>query len=531
MTILLQGSTVAQALKAGLEHHQAGRLLEAECIYRTVLGLEPDNADALGLLGHIARQFGHHGLAADLLTRAAQKQPSNPYAANYLGEVYLELLQPVEAAAWFRKAIALKIDHAEAHFNLGLSLTRLGQWDEAEQSYRRALALDPANADAMNNLANALLELGRIDEAEHCYREATAANPKFAAALVNLGNLLQELGKFEESEQAYARVLAQDPASPKAQFGVAMLKLRHGDYASGFAMYESRFAAKPRGSDPEIRTLESLRGVPRWDGTPLEGKALLVWAEQGLGDGLMMMRYLPLLKAERHARRLIVACPTGLTRIIQALPGVDRVVSTGDALPVEEADCHCPMMSLPFAFGTVLETVPGTVPYIVVPDELERKWAGKIPGSTKLKVALAWSGGNAFKHDRQRSMDLRALEPVLAIEGAEFFSLQKGPAAQELASFDGKIVDWMPHTTDFLEDAALVKQMDLVISVDTSVAHLAGALGKPLWLMSKQPGHWTWMHARTDSPWYPTMRIFRQLERGDWSKVIADVAKELRKMV
>jgi Flp pilus assembly protein TadD len=455
-----QPVTTRQAIQIAMQHHEAGRLTEAESIYRQVLEAEPANADALHLLGVIAHQSGNHEVAVELIEKAIGFNPANPFFLNNLGEALRELHRPREAESAYRRALALKADYAEAYSNLGNALKALRRLEEAEQSYRAAIKLNPALA--------------------------------------------------------------------RAGLNYSLLQLLRGDYAAGFSLYENRFEGGNTleiGADRDL--LGELKDVPRWQGQHLEGRALLVWTEQGLGDSLMTMRYLPLLK-DRGVGHLIVYCDASLVRIMQTIAGVDEVVSREHPVPMEAFHCHCPIMSLPLLFNTRLETIPGEMPYLRVPDGLRRTWADRLANVASPRIGLVWAGGKSTLSDSRRSVHLQRFAPLCEITGINFLSLQKGAEAHQLKQVRWIMPDWMGECGDLLDTAALVDQLDLVISVDTSIAHLAGAMGKPVWLLNRFESEWRWMLDREDSPWYPTMRIFRQSARGDWGEVIARIVSAIR---
>jgi len=693
------GGEIAQQLRSALEHFRAGRFAETEKLCRRVLGIDPQEADALYLLGLVSRQAGDGGAALELIERASRLQPSNAFFVNSLGELYaatnrfpeaercfrralelepgfaevhnnlgnalraqgrwdeaersyraalvidpgyasacanlgtalLELRRFAQAETSFRALLALKPDSADAHNDLGVALNELGRSEEAERSYRAALALEPAFAEAHNNLGNALKDLGRAEEAvqscrralaikpdyvdahvnlalalheldrleeaeEHvraaltlrpgsaaahnamglvfqrrrryedargCFRRALALDSGFVEAHINLGNSLKAANRFEEAEDALRRALALDPGSAAAlnnlgvllldtgrvddaerrvrqalelkpqdhdaAFNYGWLKLLRGDYELGFRYYESRLTGTGRRSfSSDVVARESrLAGLPRWRGEDLMGKRLLVWTEQGFGDSLMVMRYLPQLK-ERGAARVVVCCEPALVRVMQTFPAIDQVLPSSEPLQLSDFDCHCPSMSLPLRFGTRLDSIPAQVPYLHVPAELQTHWARQLAGIASPRIGLVWAGGKLLQADARRSIPLSKFFPLLDIPGPVFVSLQKGEEAGQLRESGRSLLDWMEQCEDFLDTAALIEQLDLVISVDTAPAHLAGALGKPVWLLNRFESEWRWMLKREDSPWYPSMRIFRQSRIGDWDEAIARVATAVR---
>jgi len=484
------------SLEGGLEHHRAGRLAEADAAYRGLLARDPGNVDALHFAGVVAYQRGRLEEAADLIAQALARNPSN----------------------------------APAHNNLGNVLAAQGRLAAAIASYRSALALDPRYADARVNLAGKLSNLGgslndrgKPLEAAACCEEALALQPDLTEAHNNLGLALQALGRLSEGEQSFRRALELNPGMAPASVNLGFARLLQGDYAAGFALTEKRFAA----SAPVRALAAQFDPAARWDGAEAHGETLLVWTEQGLGDSIMMMRYLPMLKQRGFARTLVY-CESALERLYQQTPGVDEVFSRKAPPPAGQFDRHCPVMSLPLAFGTRIESSPSEVPYLSVPRSLEKQWAAKLAGVAGRRVGLSWAGARLNARNALRSIRLEQLAPLFELDGVSLVNLQKGDGSEQLHQARWPILDRMDECRDLMDSAALIKQLDLVISVDTAVAHLAGALGKPVWLLNRCESEWRWMLEREDSPWYPTMRIFRQREPGDWDDVMARVAAALR---
>lgn len=430
-----------------------------------------------------------------------------------------------EAEALCRQIIGFEPEHPGALHLLGLIALQRGQPVRAIELIERADEISPSNALLLSNLGEAYQRLGAADRARECCEQALALEPDFPAAHNNLGNALALLGDIDAAESCYRKALAIEPSMPEARLNLGLSKLLRGDYAAGLPLYEARLELTDSGGDPHNLLVE-LRDVARWRGGSLQGKRLLVWAEQGLGDSIMMMRY---LRATRQlgVSRLSVCCGPSLVRLMQSVGEVDEVFSdTAGKNWRERFDAHCPMMSLPLAFGTRLEAIPAPIPYLAVPSDLRRKWSEKTSRLPAPRVGLVWAGRKQTLTDRRRSISLASFSPLLKKRGISFVSLQKGAEASQRDNVHSKIADWMDECDDLMDTAALVGELDLVISVDTSVAHLAGALGKPVWLLNRTGSEWRWMLGRNDSPWYPTMRIFRQQHVG-WSGVIQDIAGAL----
>ena len=518
---------IPQALLAASWHCRAGRFAQAESIGREVLALDPDNADAWHLLGVVAHQIGEIGAGIDLIGQALRIQPSNPGFLNDLGNALADLGRIEEAERSYRDALTSEPGYARGHYNLGIALQSLGRPQEAERSYREAASLDPGYFEAHNNLGNLLKDCGRLDEAERSYRAALAIRPDAADAHNNLGIVLQMLGRWQESERSYRQALALAPADPRIGLNCSILELLRGDYAHGLQRYEDRFlGGNEKATGGFRRMLARLDGIRWWRGDDIAGRSLLVWTEQGFGDGIMMLRYLPQLK-QRGAGRVAVYCEPELVRTVRAMAGVDEVIAKEQPLPSGRFGFHCPVMSLPLRFATRLETIPGAVPYLHVPAESCRRWADRLARIDRPRVGLVWAGGGTFADDRRRSIGPVTFARLMRVPRASFVNLQKGAAPEQLRQLGPGIADWMDECEDFLDTAALVTNLDLVISVDTAVAHLAGALGKPVWLLNRFESEWRWLLDRDDSPWYPTMRIHRQARRDDWDGVMERVASAL----
>jgi hypothetical protein len=404
-------------------------------------------------------------------------------------------------------------------------LRRLDRLGEAESFARKALAIRPDDPDALNTLACILLRTSALDEAEACCRKGLSIRSDDAPTQITLGNILNKRHCLDESEACFRAALRLRPNSPSARYNLSTLRMLQDDYKEGLELYESRFDVLlgDFGVTPAIREL--LNDNRRWRGEDLHGRRLLVWTEQGFGDSLMVLRYLPMLKG-RGAGDVIVLCERELTRVVQSVSGLGRDVTCAQSVPAEAFDLHCPIMSLPFLFYPTLGGIAGHVPYIAVPEELRHAWKDRFSSATRRRVGLAWAGSNSLPDDR-RSISLAAFEPVMESTTVQLISLQKGESAEQVGAWRGRIDDWMGDCDDFLDTAALVSNLDLVISIDSAIVHLAGALGKPVWLLNRYGSDWRWGLESECCPWYPTMRIFRQQEASGWGRVIAQVMEEL----
>jgi Tfp pilus assembly protein PilF len=547
--------SLQQALAVAVQHHTAGRLAEAEVVYRQILAAAPDQPDALHLLGVIAHQAGQHAAAIELINRAINAGSRGAGTYNNLGEAYRALGRDDEAAQCYEQALRLEPDFAGAHSNLGIILQRQRRFDEALSHYRRAIELEPASPEAHNNLGNLLMDQQRVDEAIAAYRtaillretyaeahnnlaaaleklerfdealaeyeRALALRPNFVEALNNLGTIRQKQGRHDAALAAWQRATTINPNFGDAHWNIGLHHLAAGDYARGWEGYEWRWQCEhSRGRWREYP------GKPRWDGSPLNGRRILLYPEQGFGDVIQFARFIPLV-AERGGR-VIVECQPELVEIMRTLDGAAEVIASGEALP--EFDTYLALLSVPRVLGTTLANLPNRVPYLRAEPGAVQRWRERLADAApdRLKVGLTW-GGNVTP-DPKRSMRLSDLAALAEVPGLSWFSLQKGDAAAQLASPPAgmQILDLGPELTNFADTAAALANLDLLITIDTAVAHLAGAMAVKTWTLLPFAPDWRWMLTREDSPWYPTMRLFRQPARSDWASVVARVLDELR---
>jgi hypothetical protein len=428
-----------------------------------------------------------------------------------------------EAEAVCRQILAGEPRHAEALHLLGAIASEAQQYGMAIAFIGRAIALEERRALFHTSLGRACRMLWRLDEAVESCRRALSIDPTFADAQYELGSALFRQGDFALAMRHLRHAIELEPGHAKAHDRLGTAHLLRGDFAAGWPEYEwRRHNHRPR---LEPRGL----GQPQWRGEPLYGDRILLHAEQGFGDTLQCVRYAPLVTA--RGGRVILRVQTELYRLLSRFPGVEQVITCDEALP--DFAWHCSLPSLPLAFRTELETIPARVPYISVSPLLIHRWAERL-GDRALRVGLVWAGNPAQKWDQVRSLRrLSWLAPLGEVEGVTFFSLQKGPAAAQASDPPPglRLVDLSPHLNDFADTAAAIAGLDLVISGDTAVVHLAGALGKPVWILLADVADWTWLLNRQDSPWYPTARLFRQPARGAWAPVIERVAGELQRLV
>lgn len=459
-------------------HHKEGRLREAEALYRRVLALQPSHAPSLHRLGAIAYQCGNHGAAAVLI----------------------------------RRAIDLEDGNAAFHCHLGVVLHALGRLDDAESCYTRALELEPGLADAWTNLGNALLEHGKTDAAIDCHAKALTLGGDVGEAHYNLGNALRARGDIAQAVAEYREAIRLSPKHADAHVNLALLLLLSGEMTEGLREYEWRW----RVSAPTSPARAFDR--PLWDGEPLDGKALLIHAEQGLGDTIQFCRYVP-PAAERA--QVIFEVPKQLMRLMSGMKGNWRMVRAGEPLP--GFDAHCPLLSLPLAFHATEDTIPTRVPYLAAePDRIEA-WRQRLP-SSGIRVGIAWQGNPGASADHRRSASLAHFLGLARLPGVRLISLQKNQGVEQLAGVPFEVVQNLGEALDpapdaFVETAAVMMSLDLVITTCTSIAHLAGALGRPVWIAVDSLPHWPWKLSGESSAWYPTARLFRQRVPGEWADV------------
>jgi tetratricopeptide (TPR) repeat protein len=522
-------SPSAQALlETGFRSLQHGRGQAAWDAFHALLRLEPDNALGHHMVGLMALQAGQLEMGVASLRRSIALDPADPAAYGNLANGLRDLGRTGEALEAYAQALALAPRFLDALHNRAVLFSRLGRFEAALADYDAALAQEGRIAALHNARASALLALGRHGEALDSCAAALRLDPANGDAQLNRASVLCELGRHEEALAAYDACLAVNPGRPAALYysGTAWLTL--GDYGRGWALYEARLGlGGVRGAGPQAGFAQ-----PAWTGeTPLSGKTLLLTSEQGLGDTLQFCRYADLAKAQ--GATVILQAEAPLVALLSTLKGADRVLAKGAALP--PFDLHASLMSLPHAFGTRLDTVPAQVPYLHAEPDKVAAWARRLGPKTRPRVGLAWAGG--FQAERtdlrtvyqRRDIPLAMLAPLAGAE-VDFVSLQKGePAHGELAHWAGPaMLDPAAELHDLSHTAALIENLDLVITVDTAVAHLAGALGKPVWILNRFDSCWRWMRERTDSPWYPTARLFRQQTLGDWPPVVREVGEALR---
>jgi Tfp pilus assembly protein PilF len=468
-------ATIQEALANGWTLLQEGKLAQAEQIYRGLIQTNPSVVQAWHLLGAIAQLKG----------------------------------KPGESLGFYQEALRLAPSHVEARNNLGVALHALGRADLAEECIREAIRVKPDFADAHSNLGNILQDRGMLDDAIACYRHAIQLKRDYLDAYNNLGNALRAQQRSTEALECYDEALRINPNHAQVHLSRALIRLQLGDFERGWAEYEWRLKCQAYAIPSFPR--------PMWDGSPLGGQTILIYGDHGLGDTLQFIRYAPLV-AERGGR-VIVAVRKPLARVLASCPDVEAVIPEGAPLP--DFAVYIPAMSLPRIFATTLATIPVQVPYLSADAALIKQWSEEIGQDGGLRIGIAWQGNPTYSKDRQRSIALTQFEPLSRLERVRLFSLQKGHGVDQIGCVASRfaVTDLGSRFTDFLDTAAAMKNLDLVMAADTSIVHLAGAFGLPVWAALPFDADWRWLLDRDDSPWYPTLRLFRQTRPGDWDEV------------
>lgn len=532
-TVVQQGAMLAAQFPAaaalhnllGTAHAGLGDWDAAIGRYGAALRADPDFAGARNNLGNALCALGRHREAVIHYSAALRLNPNYAEAHNNLGNALEALGHQQQAAASYRRALAIKPDYAEAHNNLGVSLYALGEDEAAATCYAAALRLRPAYAEAHHNRAILLHDTGRSEEAIAVCTEALRINPRYAEAHNSWAGICNELRRFEEALSHCDAALAIDPAHAGAHWNKSLTLLQLGRFAEAWPLYEWR---KRKKAPIAARNFAQ----PQWRGENLTGKTLFLHWEQGLGDTLQFCRFVPLLAA--RGAQIFLAVQEPLRRLLRDLSPQVSVIGESDVPPA--FDYHCPLLSLPLALDLDFKAIPAPRAYLHADPAAARAWRDRLAALPGLKAGLVWAGGgrkdqpNAWRVDRRRSVSLAQLAPLATLPGISFVSLQKGPLAEQAATPpDGMMLhDWTGELNDFADTAALAAGLDLVISVDTSTAHLAGALGKPVWILSRYDQCWRWPVNRRDSAWYPSARLFQQQQPGDWEPVIAMMQQELQ---
>jgi tetratricopeptide (TPR) repeat protein len=547
--------SIDEKYELAVQYYEKGKLSEAEHTLKEIVRSQPDSTAALYLLAEISYGSENYDAAVRYLREAIRYDPANAEAYSNLGFILQGKGQPDDAVTCYQRAIELDPDLLQAYMHLGNTFREKGRFDDAVRYYQKALQICPDLPDAYSNIGITLLkakqpdkavvfcqkavelaphdvnmyynlgialqENGQLDEAVTCYQKASQLAPCDAEIYNNLAFALQENRRPYEAIPYYQKALSLRPDYATAHWNFSLALLLTGNFREGWKEYEWRWGTK--------YLLSSKRdfGQPLWTGSDIKGLTILLHAEQGLGDTFQFIRYAPLV-AGRGAK-VIFECYGHMASLMRSVGGIHQVVVRGEELPA--FDVHCPLLSLPLAFDTTLETIPATIPYISADPSLTGKWKDRFKNDeSKLKIGIVWAGNPGFKQNRYRNIPLHFFIPVAGIPGVTLYSLQKGEEAEN-PPVGMVLLDYTSEIDDFSDTASFIENLDLVISVDTAVAHLAGAMGKPVWTLLPFSPEWRWLMDREDSPWYPTMKLFRQPSHGNWEAVISDVAGELENLL
>lgn len=556
--VALQPNHPDAHLNLGNALQSLGRWSEAEESIRRAIRLRPDQPEAHYNLANLFRAQGRLSDAEQSYREALRLKPNFVAARYNLGVVLQELQRPEEAERSFRKAIRLCPDLTIAYANLGAALQAQGKREAAVDCFRLVAQREPNSPNAHYNLAYSLAELGAIGEAVASYRTAISLNPDFTEAHYNLGNLLLSAGKLDEAAASFRCTIALAPSHSDAHNNLGVVLQRQGRFQEALEYFRQAIRHQAENAEAHwnlAATLLLLGRLPeawpefewrihtrafsprrfsqsRWNGSPTSD-TVLVYAEQGFGDTMQFVRYLPMVKA--RAGRVVFECQPELAALLRGCDGVDELVIQAEdgRPPALSFQSQVSLMSLPGVFGTALDTIPHEVPYIHVPPAIRARWRERLGGMGGFKVGIVWSGNPLNTNNHNRSCRLIEFAPLADVRGLALFSLQKGEAAEQVTAIPHglRLTPLGDELADFADTAAAILEMDLVISVDTAVAHLAGALGQPVWTLLSFIPDWRWMTDRSDTPWYPTMRLFRQPARGDWGSVFVCVVQELKQLV
>ncbi|WP_169717627.1 tetratricopeptide repeat protein [Sporomusa silvacetica] len=526
--IALQPDSAGVYMNLGNALNEQGRSEDAIQCFQKGLAICPGSAALWFNLGVAFSLLPRLSEAVAALQQAITLQPDFPNAYLCLGSVLKEQGLTEAAVQCYQKGLTVCPGDAQLWYNLGTTLLELRRLSEAAAALQQAITLQPDLADAYNNLGNALLKLQRLSEAVQTLRQAIALKPDYTDAYINLGFALQFQGEIEEAIAVYNHAVTLNPTNPEIYNNRAQAILLSGNLPRGFAEYEYRTKLNRC-----RHSYEWFTNKPRWNGKNFAGKRLLVYDEQGLGDVIQFSRYLPLVKARGGFVQF--STPKPLLRLFTNFSGIDELIEhTVAAIVRTQFDLAVPLLSLPHIFGTTLCTIPAGIPYLTADQHSIAAWHRKMNcPEANLRIGLVWGSNPEYAFAHIRDCGLKAMLPLAGIPGVTFYSLQKGEAAQQANTPPPgmRLIDLTNDIEDFADTAALIMNIDLVVSVDTAVAHLAGALGKPVWTLLPAACEWRWLLTRNDTPWYPTMRLFRQNTPGDWSSVMTAVARELRTLV
>ncbi|MBI3839167.1 MAG: glycosyltransferase family protein [Planctomycetia bacterium] len=516
-------SSIPETLQAGLAAHRAGRLVEAEYMYRRVIEAHPRHAGAFHLLGLLAYQMGKFELAVQLVNDAIKLDAFSAIFPADLGEIYRTLGKIPEAIAAYRQSLKLNPEAPDAQTNLGTLLQAQGELSEAIDCFRDALELDPQYADARRNLGAALEAQGQLIEAQAAFEKCVKLSPDEAQSYFLLGHCLQSQGKLFESIACYQKAIRLKPDFAEAHYHCGTARLAGGNFAAGWHEYEWGLQAQ---------LVERGFRQPTWNGADLRGQRILIHAQCPLGDTLQFIRYVPLVQ-ERGGDVTIEVQPALIPLVEQS--GFKQVIAAGSQPP--SCELQVSLLSLPRIFATTLDSIPARVPYLAASADLIQHWRDKLKDLGGFKVGIVWQDDPAGDADRFRSIPLKEFLPLAQVPHVRLISLQKKDGLDQLSTLGGlfSVVDLSQQLDGangaFMDTAAVMKNLDLVITSDTATAHLAGALGVPVWIALSFAADWRWLKDRADSPWYPSARLFRQSVLGNWADVFQHLAAALAGLV
>ncbi len=541
---------ILKILNRGIQKHQAGLLEDAQSCYKKVLSLDPENTEANHFLGVITYQLGDLQTGINLISKSLSVNPRDFTALNNLGNAQAQGGRVGDAEKSFRNALKIKPDYATAHANLGKLFIstesfeaaiehlnkavhlepnkpeyhqKLGQafmlaglLVEAKKSFYRTIVLSPNDYGTHNELGIVYHAMGRFDEAESCFYNALKINEMCIEAHINLGNLLEDCLRFDEAKSKFHHALEIDSKNIDAHRNLGMLLLREKKFKSGFAHYAWRESAKAREQELQFKGKS-------WDGERHKKNRLLIHAEQGFGDTIQFARYIPLL--EKKGFDVIFECQRSLLNLMKSLSGKIQFIAKGSTLPA--FDMHAPLLNVPGLINETVDTIPKKEGYLTVPDNLVLEWEKRMSTNNEIKkVGLVWRGRKDHNNDKNRSASLKLFAEYFSPLNLNFFCLQK-ELNQDECKLPKNFINIANDFMDFSDTAAVIKNLDLVISVDTSVAHLAGALGIPVWVCLPNPSDWRWFMDRRTTPWYSSMRLFRMEKLEKWDGVLCDLVQEL----
>jgi Flp pilus assembly protein TadD/ADP-heptose:LPS heptosyltransferase len=524
--------TTAQIKEHGQFYNTLGLVLEAlgeyeqaATAYQKAILFKPDYAEAYHNMAILLLSQGRYAAAVEKCRQAVSLRPDYAEAYNTMAFSLEQQQRYDEAIENYERAVRLKPDYAEAYNHLGVVLNEQGRSAEAIESYRRALQADPEYAEVYSNLGIVLKDREQFAEAIRNFERALRLDPDFTEAHYNLANSLRDQGRCAEAIAGYKRAIQLKPDYAEAHWNMSLALLLNGNFIEGWKGYKWR-----RNADLKMFTERHCSGKPRWDGGSFEGKQLFVYCEQGMGDNIQFVRYLPMIKA--RGGTVIFDTPRPLMGLLHGFPGIDQLVECRpNEKPSVDFDVYASLLDMPSLFGTTLETVPAEVPYIYADPTKAESWHAVLAGP-EFKVGIVWAGSSMHGNDRYRSCRLEYFAPLAKVDGVRLYGLQKGDAAAQMDELAGtvSVVNISKRFEDFTDTAAAIESLDLVISVDTSVLHLAGAMGKSTWALLPYAPEWRWMLNRLESPWYPTMKLFRQETWNGWESVFRRVAEELHVM-